>query len=149
MSNLKLQKKLAKKVAKAGGQRVKLVGESGDIKEAITKADIRELIKDGSIEIEQKKGISRHRARKRHIQRKKGRQRGHGHRKGKAGARTPKKRAWINKIRLQRKTIKELKDKLSKENHRQLYSKAKSGFFRSKQHLLLFVKQKKMVEEKK
>ncbi len=144
MTELKLQKKLAAEVAGVGKNRVRFDSESlSDIKEAITKADIRGLIRDRAINILPKIGTARHRARKRHIQRKKGRQRGVGKRKGKAGARTPKKRMWINKIRLQRSILKRLRDKKEIEPrvYRELYLKAKGGFFRSRKHLLLYLKQ--------
>ncbi len=141
---LKLQKKLAADVAGVGKGRVKLGSESlDDIKSAITKADIRDLIREGAITISALTGTSRHRARKRQIKRSKGRQRGMGRRKGKVGARTPKKRTWMNKIRLQRSILKRLRDNKTLETatYRKLYLRAKGGFFRSRKHLLLYMDQ--------
>jgi len=149
---LNLQKKLAAKLAKVGKQRVKINPEaSEDVKAAITKADIGGLISESKIEIIHKRGVARHRARRLHAQRKRGRRKGHGSRKGAQKARTPKKRAWINKIRLQRKTISELRkeDKLKDKAYRRLYSLAKGGFFRSKKHLLLYVEKNKLLKRKK
>ena len=142
MSNLKLQKVLAAKTFKVGKDRVKLNFESReDIKNAITKADIRELTEAGDIKVLPLVGTSRHRARARKAKQKKGRQKGHGRRKGKASARTPSKTEWINRVRLQRKTLAELKEKgeLTSSNHRMLYLKSKGGFFRSKKHLLQYI----------
>ena len=151
MTNFKLQKRLASKVAGVGKKRIKIdASAKDDLKEAITREDIAELIRDGVIEVKKVQGVSRHRARKRHEQRKKGRQRGHGKRKGKAGARTPSKRAWINKIRPLRKTLRELKEKgMEPRIYRELYRKAKGNFFRSKKHLLQYVEQHKLVKEEK
>jgi len=144
MTNLKLQKKLASKALKAGKGRVKLdSGMAEELKEAITKLDIKDLAKEGAIEVLPVKAVSRHRARKRHLQKKKGRQRGHGKRKGKATARTPKKEVWMNKIRGMRKELKVFKEggALDKETYRTLYRKAKGGFFRSKRHMRTYVDQ--------
>lgn len=149
---LRLQKRLSSKVAKAGKDRIRFDSESlDDIKAAITKADIRELMKDGAIKILPKTGTSRHRARERHLQRKKGRQSGASKKKGKAGARTPRKRTWINKIRLQRSILKKLRDKktLDPRTYRELYMKAKGGFFRNRKHLLLYLKQQGYLKEAK
>jgi large subunit ribosomal protein L19e len=112
-----------------------------EIKESITKADLRSLIKDEAITAKPLRGISRGRARKRQIQRRKGQQKGQSTRKGKSKARAPKKRVWINRIRIQRKFLKELKDKkiLSSGTYSNLRSKAKGGFFRSKRHIKVFL----------
>jgi large subunit ribosomal protein L19e len=145
---LNVQKSLAAKLSKVGKKRIKLIPEfAEELKSAITKADIGGLISEGKIEILNKEGVSRHRARKLHIQRKKGRRKGFGSRKGTKTARTPKKREWINRIRLQRKTIKELKEKgtLKQGYYRRLYSLAKGGFFRSKKHLMLYAEKNKMI----
>ena len=112
-----------------------------EIKEAITKADLRGLIKDKAIYAKPVKGISRGRARKRQEQRRKGRQKGHSSKKGKKTARLPKKKKWIIKIRNQRNFLKELKDKkiINKRMNSDLRSKAKGGFFRSKRHIKIFL----------
>ncbi len=147
---LDLQKRLAAKIAKVGKKRIKVnPAAAEDIKVAITKADVGALISEGKIEIVHEKGVSRHRARKLQIQRKKGRRKGQGRRKGAQKARTPKKLLWMNKIRLQRKTIKEFKeqDKIDSKNYRRLYLLAKGGFFRSKKHLLLYVEKNNMLRK--
>ena len=112
-----------------------------EIKEAITKADLRGLIKDKAILAKPVKGVSRGRARERQKQRAKGRQKGHATRKGKKTARSPKKVGWMRKIRNQRKFLKELKDKqiIDKKINSDLRLKAKGGFFRSKRHIKVFL----------
>ena len=149
---LKLQKRLAKQVTKKGGKRVKLdPAVASDLKDAITKADIRAMVSEGLISVKPASGVSRSRERKRHEQRKKGRQKGHGKRKGKKTARTPRKRSWINKIRPQRELLSQLKDKkiIDPKTYRMLYLKAKGGFFRSKRHLMLYTKQHELTKEVK
>jgi len=139
------QKRLAGQILKCSKKRVKFDPDSSsDIKEAITKADIRGLIKDKVITKIAARGVSRGRARKRLVQRRKGKQKGEGSKKGSRGARAPKKRAWINKIRAQRKLLKILKEKkiIDDKFYRELYSKSKGGFFRSRRHIKLYLEER-------
>ena len=149
--DLKVQKKLAGKLNKCSPKRVKIdISRADEITESITKADIRGLVADGAITIKQKKGVSRARANKKREQKIKGRQKGHGSRKGTKNARSPKKRVWINKIRIQRRLLKELREKemITKSTYGSLYLKAKGGFFRSKNHLKLYMEEHKLINKK-
>jgi large subunit ribosomal protein L19e len=139
--NLKNQKKLAAKTFKVGKKRIKFNPEQKDkIKNAITRFDIRKL-KGTAITVKNKKGVSRVRANKIKEQKKKGRKKGPGSKKGAKYSRISRKQLWINKVRIQRKLIKELKDKsiLSKEFYRKIYNMISGGFFRSKAHLKLYI----------
>jgi large subunit ribosomal protein L19e len=139
---LRLQKKLASKVLKGSSKRVKFEPEVLDeIKEGLTKDDIRGMISRGLITLKNKKGVSRVRANKRAKQRSKGLQKGPGKRKGTDNARNPHKKLWINKVRVQRRFLKELYDKklITPKVYRSLYNKSKGGFFRSKRHIKLYV----------
>lgn len=138
------QTKLAANILNCSRKKIWLDPErSADIKEAITKVDIRSLIKEGAIRKKPTKAISRARARKILKQKRKGRQKGKGSKKGKRTARLSKKRGWINKIRAQRILLNELRDtkKISKRLYRDLYIKAKGGFFRSKRHIMLYIQE--------
>lgn len=146
--NLRNQKKLASKVMKGSPKRVRFdETRLADIKEAITKYDIKALMEDGAITEITKRGVSRGRARQRQSQRNKGRQRGQGLRKGKKTARLPRKLDWMNRIRLQREFLKELKEKelITNNTFRDLYLKAKGGFFRSKRHVKIYITENKLV----
>ena len=150
--NLEMQKRLSAKVAKVGVGRVRINPENVDqVKEAITKADIRDLIDNKVIEILPLVRNSKARARIRAKAKKKGRQSGPGSKVGTKNARTPTKRVWINRIRLQRKIIKSFKDsgRLSTGDWKTLYYRAKGGFFRNKRHLLQTLEQGKLLKEKK
>lgn len=118
------------------------------IKEAITKTDIRNLVSGGVIQQKIDATRSRGRARERASQRKKGRQKGFGTRKGNKTARTPQKKAWINRIRLQRATLHDLRaaGRVSQETYRTTYLKAKGGFFRSRRHLSMFLEENNLVK---
>ncbi|MDD9953969.1 MAG: 50S ribosomal protein L19e [Candidatus Woesearchaeota archaeon] len=147
--DLSLQKRLAGAVLKASPHRIVFdPARLNDIKQAITKEDIKGLISDGMIKAKPVKGISRGRARKIAKQKSKGLQKGIGSRKGKATARNPSKDAWMRKVRVQRKFLKELKEKkiLNTANYRTLYTKSKGGFFRSVRHIKLFMNEKGMVQ---
>jgi len=145
--NLKTQKRIAAKVLKCSPKRVVFSQESsGDIKEAITRGDIRNLVGSGLIAKANKTSISRSRIRKNLIQKRKGRKSGPGSRKGKANARLSTKKVWMAKVRLQRAFIKELRDKelISMETYRLLYSRVKGGYFRNKRHIKLFLEDSKL-----
>lgn len=137
---LTIQKKLASRLMKASKKRIRFDTERlDDIKEAITKRDVKGLINDGVIIAVQKKGISKARVNP-------GRNR---LKKGKATARTPGKREWVNKIRALRQMIKVLKDKklITQEAAKELYLKAKGGFFRTKRHMRLYIDEKRFIKK--
>ncbi len=148
---LKTQKKLAAVVLKCSPKKLVFdIERLSEIKEAITKQDIKALISDGAIKRVRSNEQSRSRTRVRASQRSKGRQRGHGSRKGRATARLPGKRKWIGKIRLQRDILKQLRESksISKKIYRDLYMKAKGGFFRSKRHIELYITEHGLVQKK-
>jgi large subunit ribosomal protein L19e len=136
-------KKLAKKVFKTGKTKIK-IKKPEEAMQAMTREDVRELLKKEAIEKEKTKGTSKVRARKRKEQKKKGRQKGKGKRKGTIKARVNKKEKWMEKIRAQRKYLKEIKPKLKDDAYRKLYLMCKGGYFRSKAHLNLYIKEKKL-----
>jgi large subunit ribosomal protein L19e len=127
MTDLSAQKRLAADVLDCGKNKLWFDPEAqGDIAEAITRADIRELVDDGVIRAEEPKGNSRGRARERH-------QTGAGSRKGKAGARKDRKEDWESRIRAQRAYLRDQRDEgdLDASTYRDLYDKAGGGEFDS------------------
>jgi large subunit ribosomal protein L19e len=150
--NLKTQKRLAAQIMKVGETRVWFdPGRLDEIKEAITKADLKPLIKNEAIKKKPEKGISRFRARKRQTQRKKGRQQNTGSRKGKRTSRLSGKQEWMNRLRAQRKLIFTLREtaSITNDTFKILYKKAKGGFFRSRSHIMLYLKENKLLAERK
>ncbi|MAG38743.1 50S ribosomal protein L19e [Candidatus Woesearchaeota archaeon] len=148
--NLKTQKKLAAKVLKAIEKRVVFNPERlEDIKEAITKTDIRGLISENAIKKIEKRGVSKVRVRKRTQQRRKGLRKGPSTKKGKKTARISKKESWMNKIRTQRKFLRMLKEQkvISNKTFSNMYSKAKGNFFRSKRHIKIYLEEHKLVKK--
>jgi len=100
---------------------------------AITREEIRKLIHEGAIKPTPKKGVSRVRARALHEKKKRGLRRGPGTRKGSSGAKITKKQAWMQRIRVLRRTLREWKASraLTEGAYRQLYMTAGSGAFTS------------------
>lgn len=149
---LKTQKKLASDVLKCSPSKVKFEESMlSQIKEAITKADMRTLVKQGLITRKPDNCVSRGRARKLHAQKVKGQRKGHGSRKGTANAREDSKKIWINKVRAQRGLISELREKglIATQTFRNLYQKVKGGFFRNKRHIKLYVGERDLIIKKK
>ncbi len=147
--NLKAQRRMAAEILKCGVNRVYLDPYLTDeIKMSITREDIRNLIKEGIIQKRYKKGISKHRKNIRHERKKKGLSRGLGKRKGTKKARTPKKRAWIKRIRPQRKELKKLRDRklITISTYRKLYKNAKGGMFNSVTQLNRYLKDKELLK---
>src|SRR3989344_2777514 len=98
---LKNKKMLVKSLYNVGNKRIKFDSEKlSEIKEAITKKDIKGLVNKKIIIIKQKKGSSRVRARKILIQ---------------------------------------------KKNYRELYLRAKGGFFRSRKHLKTYINERGLI----
>lgn len=121
-----------------GENRVRVDPDELDrVEEAITRQDIRNLIESGAIEKRKEKGTSKGRSRENKRQKKKGQQKGHGSRKGKKTARKPEKQEWMEQIRAIRSRLKEMRDEeeITKEQYRELYDRAKGGFFRDVKHL--------------
>lgn len=144
---LTTQKRIAAELLKVGKSRVKLdITKLQEIKESITKSDIRSLIKKGIITAKTTSYQSKYRSRKLKIQKRKGRRKGPGSKKGKQTARLSRKKAWMIKVRSQRKYIRNLKTKnvIAPRTFRRLYTQIKGNQFRSKRHIKIFLEENKL-----
>lgn len=140
--NLSCKRRLAADLLKCGVHRVWIDPDAiEDVMEAVTRSDIRSLINAGVVEKAQKKGVSRGRIRAKKLKLRQGRRRGIGSRKGTFKARNPRKRRWINRVRILRATLRELKaaNKIDRRTYRVLYGQAKAGRFKSRAHLLAHI----------
>ncbi|MBS3175142.1 50S ribosomal protein L19e [Candidatus Woesearchaeota archaeon] len=150
--DLRNKKELAAKILDVGITRVWLdPNKKQEIKEAITREDLKRLISKGIILVKQKKGVSRGRVRRLLLQKRKGRRHGIGSRKGKHTARAGKKELWVVKIRLYRSLFNSLLEKqlVTKQTYRDLRNKAKGGYFRSRRHILLYLTENALWVKKK
>jgi large subunit ribosomal protein L19e len=137
------QKKLAAKVLKAGVSRVWLdPNKMKDIDKAITRIDIKKLIKQNAIKaLPQKLNLPKE---------KRGRK-GIGSRKGSKFAVWPRKRRWIHTVRPLRKMLSELKASTQIDNptYNKMRLMVKGGMFRSKHHLRIYLEQHDLLKVKK
>ncbi|MCD6371344.1 MAG: 50S ribosomal protein L19e [Candidatus Aenigmarchaeota archaeon] len=136
------QKKLAAKVLGVGVSRVWIdPTKLEEVKKAVTKADIRKLVKRGVI-----KALSE---KKKKRKEKKKRKKGPGSRKGGKYSRISKKEIWINTVRPLRRYLRELRDggKISKETYKKVYRLIKGGMFRSRAHLKIYLEQRGLIKK--
>ena len=119
-----MQKRLAAELLNVGEGKVKFdTSRIDDILQAITRADIHELIKDKAI-------MKRITGKSKPKKEKKERREGSIHLVVKNG-----KRKYINKIRKIRRYLSSIKDQLSKEEYNKLRRLSKSGHFKSRRHI--------------
>jgi len=128
--NLKKKKELAKRTFNIGEDRIVFVkSRLDDIKEAITKQDIRDLKQDRAIIIKEKKGRKKTKKRRKES-------RGNIRKKIKK-----RKKNYVILTRKLRKYVSEMKNqgKISKEEADDIRKKIKNKTFRSKSHLKEYI----------
>jgi large subunit ribosomal protein L19e len=145
---LSSQRRIAAEILKTGVSRVKILDEK-EVSEAITRADVRNLIRKGMIVKVQKKGPSRFYSRKTAQQKKKGRRRGIGSKKGARYAVKSRKTQWVDRVRPLRGLLTDLvkSGQVDKNQYRKLYLMIKGGSFRNKKHLLYYLKEHEMLKK--
>ncbi len=149
MANTRSVKRMAASILKCGVTKIWIAPDKlKEAEKAITREDVKRLIKRGVIKKRaEDKGENPEKKRKM-LQKKRGRRRGPGSRKGAKGARQGQKTEWLKKVRAQRKLIKELRDKglLERNAYRKVYRLVKGGMFRSKKHLLTYLKEHELLK---
>lgn len=141
-------RRMASYLLKAGESKVRIdPARYAEVAKAVTKDDVRSLIRKGAVSAPQAKGVPRIGARLRAKRKKKGRGRGYGRRRGTANTRNSIKGAWMKRVRSQRSLLRELKDRnvLDKGAYRTAYRKIKGGEFRDKGHMLTYLKERGMM----
>jgi len=139
----RLQKRLAAKILKVGESKVWLdPTKRKEIKDAITRIDIKKLIKKGYIKPLREKVKKPEEKRKR--------RRRAGRRKGSKYAKVSAKRRWISTVRPLRRMLKKLRDKgeIDRATYRRLYLLVKGGTFRSRSHLRIYLEQHGIIKKK-
>ncbi len=132
------KKKLAGRVFRTGTDRIAFDNSRlADIKEAITREDFRQLLREGAIKIKPKTKNRRRAGRKRMLRRRKGRKRGIGKRK----IIKKNKREYPARVRKMRKYLRKMKEsgKL-KEDYQKLRREIKAGVYKSIKQLKEVVK---------
>jgi len=134
-------KRLAADIMGIGENRVRVKPEGfKEAEKAMTRADVRDLIKKKIVTKVEVKG------RRTKVLRTK---RGPGGRKGTSKTRTGGKKVWMAKVRAQRAFLFQMieEGELEKSHKRMLYGRIKSGLFRSKRAFLAYLKDGKMVKQ--
>ena len=130
--DLTAQKRMAAEILGVGVSRIWIdPSRVEDVANAITREEVKRLIKEGVIQVKPSHSPSRGRWRERHEARKKGRHRGPGRRKGDKTARSDPKEEWMHRIRKMRRFLRWLRDNgvIDRRTYRQLYRWAKGGMF--------------------
>jgi large subunit ribosomal protein L19e len=138
-----LQKRLAAKILKVGVSRIWLdPTKRKEIEGAITRVDIKKLIKKNYIKVLPEK-LSKPESLSRM-------KRGSGSRKGGRHAIVPAKRKWINTVRPLRTLLRELKanQQIDSSTYKRIYKLIKGGAFRSRSHMLLYLEQHGLLKKK-
>jgi len=142
--NLRSKRRLAADVLGVGEDRIRFDPEAEDfIQDAITRSTIRGLVGLGAIKVAPVKGNSRGRFRTKH---RKGKIRHQGSLKGAKKARSPKKQAWVHKVRalMWRLTVARDRNEVTKENYTKLYRQIKGGQVRDVKRLLEMIKESRV-----
>ena len=137
----KKARRMAAQILKAGMTKVWVSPQQGKrVSEAMTKEDVRALIKEGVIAKKSVQQQSRGRARVLLAKKAKGRKRGRGKRTGTKKARRGKD-VWVKNVRAQRRVFRELRDSGAKFNRpaRQIYLMIKGNYFRGKNYIATMV----------
>jgi large subunit ribosomal protein L19e len=151
-TTLETQKRIASRILKCGTSRIWIEPDAvNEVATAMTAGDVRKFIGLGYIKEAPAKGNSRSRHDYRVSQVKKGRRRGYGSRKGAGGARQNQKELWIAHVRAQRKILQSLLAEkiIDREKFRNYYAMLKPGNFKSKAHLLTYLKEQGISFSKK
>lgn len=129
--NLKKKKALAARAFGVGLKRIELVKPRlEEVKEAITKQDIRDLHKEGAIKIKSIKG------RKKSDKKRKKRSTGNIRKKV-----NKRKEEYVKLTRKLRKYVSEIQGKLTAKEKKDIRNKIRNKFFKSKTHLKEYIKE--------
>lgn len=129
-------RRLAADILSVGENKVRISPDGlKEAEGALTRSDVKSLIEKGIVTKLRPQGRA---------STSKGGRRGHGRRRGTPVA---SKDVWMDKVRSQRKMLRMLVESgaVKKDAKRMLYFKVKSGIFRNKRAMLLYLKDNKLV----
>lgn len=135
MVNIRNKRRLIARYLGVGVERVWIDPEAVDeVMDVDTREDVLILLRRGVVKVKKIKG-QKHEVKER--------KRGPGSRKGPKTSRMSKKELWMQRVRAQRKLLRYLRDKglITSKQYRMLYMRVKGGMFRSKAHLLDYIKE--------
>ncbi|HDO20151.1 MAG: 50S ribosomal protein L19e [archaeon GB-1845-036] len=142
-ATLRTVRRLAAEILKVGESRIWIDPENLDrALEAMTREDVKGLIREGIVKKKPPNNISRGRIRKR-----KKRRRGAGSIKGGVSKR---KFLWMVKVRSQRKFLKMLRRRriIDRKVYRKLYGMVKGGAFHSISHIKSYIRERELARRR-
>jgi large subunit ribosomal protein L19e len=140
--SIKFARRVAAQMLNRGESAIRINKEAlEEVSKAITREDIKRLIKNGNIVALKPKHNLSMRSKELRVKRSEGRRRGMGRRKGTEKVRRPI--SWEKKVRSQRMLLKELKlaKKLDNKTFNKFYMLIKGNAYVSKASLLLHLKE--------
>ncbi len=138
------QRRIAAEILGCGINRVWIDPDAIDeVETAVTKEEIRRLIKERKIWKRPIKGTTHHRANIRAMKKRKGRRRGPGKKKGTKKARMGGSYVWVIRIRAIRRILRALKYAgiITPNTYNKLRRMAKAGVFKSKAHIISYIRE--------
>jgi large subunit ribosomal protein L19e len=139
-------RRLAADILGVGENKVWISPEKiSEVSSALTRDDVRALIKQGTITAKKLRGTSRARGKVNDERKRKGRK-GPGSIKGAKGARVNSKDKWMSHVRAQRKYLRQVKLALTDSSYRMLYRRVKGGSFQSRAQLMNFIKDNNLMK---
>ncbi|MFH1750414.1 MAG: 50S ribosomal protein L19e [Candidatus Micrarchaeota archaeon] len=127
-------RRVAAKLLGSGESRIRIL-DAKRASEALTREDIRGLIRDKVVIQLPKAGVSRGKARFTQKRKHAGRGRGKGSKKGAMYAGVTRKQLWMRKVRALRKTLKNNSFRLEPKVYRETYGMVSGNAFRGKRQL--------------
>lgn len=128
-------RRVASQLLGAGESRIRIL-DAKRAQEALTREDIRGLIREKVVIAIPKSGISRGKARFTQERKHSGRGRGKGKKRGSMYAGVTRKQLWMRKVRGLRKTLKNNSFRLESGSYREIYRMVSGNAFRGKRQLV-------------
>jgi large subunit ribosomal protein L19e len=148
--SVKSARRIASQLLGVGENKVRI--KRGEVKraaEALTRDDVRGLIRDGAVFSAVVRGVSRARARVRARQRKKGRRRGTGKRKGTKYSKVSRKKNWMARVRAQRDYLNGLflEKRIDRKTRKHIYLMIKGKAFKGRGAVMAYLKSNKLLRK--
>lgn len=148
--SVKSARRIASQLLGVGENKVRI--KSGEVKraaEALTRDDIRGLIRDGAVFSAGVRGVSRARARVRARQKKKGRRRGIGKRRGRKYSKVSRKTRWMAMVRAQREYLSGLfsEKRIDRKTRKHVYLMIKGRAFKGRAAVMAYLKSNKLLRK--
>lgn len=135
-------RRLASDILGVGENKIRFKNEElGRVESALTREDVRGLIRDKVVYVKTEAGFKVENKRKKKLA---------GSRRGSMNTRAPAKEKWMTNVRAQRKYLGQLvtEGTLEQKDKRHVYMRIKGGAFKGKKAMLMYLKDSGLYREK-